>query len=67
MTSHPVTKTIEPALTVFSGAENRVVLLPVGEAPEAAFQRYASLIVQHRQVGLNNVRSFYKEAQKSPF
>lgn len=100
MASNPVTKTIEPALTVFSGAEIRVVsrsdylkpvivrghtcippattrpplpslpwvpsvillvtahtaiclrqvLLPVGEAPEAAFQRYASLIVQHRQV-----------------
>lgn len=64
---HPVTKTIEPGLTVFSAAEIRVVLLPVGEAPEAAFQRYASLIVQHRQVELNNVRSFYKEAQKSPF
>ncbi len=43
------------------------MLLPVGEAPEAVFQRYASLIVQHRQVELNNVRSFYKEAQKSPF
>ncbi len=27
------------------------VLLPVGEAPEAVFQRYASLIVRHRQVG----------------
>lgn len=25
MASHPVTKTIEPALTVFSGAEIRVV------------------------------------------
>ena len=43
------------------------VLLPVGEAPEAVFQRYASLIVRHRQVELTNVRSFYKEAQKSPF
>lgn len=43
------------------------VVLPVGEAPDAAFQRYASLIVRHRQVELNNVRSFYKEAQKSPF
>lgn len=102
MATHPVTKTIEPALTVFSGAEIRVVsrsndvnstdrawahhgstvttcrhcrrhccsqtpsrgssssgafcclqvLLPVGEAPEAAFERYASLIVQHRQVRL---------------
>jgi hypothetical protein len=26
------------------------VLLPVGEAPEEVFQRYASLIVRHRQV-----------------
>jgi hypothetical protein len=43
------------------------VLLPVGEAPDAVFQRYASLIMRHRQVELNNVRSFYKEAQKSPF
>jgi hypothetical protein len=43
------------------------VLLPVGEAPDAVFQRYASLIVRHRQVELTNVRSFYKEAQKSPF
>lgn len=25
------------------------VLLPVGEAPEAVFQKYASLIVRHRQ------------------
>lgn len=26
------------------------VLLPVGEAPEEVFQRYASLVVRHRQV-----------------
>ena len=74
------------------------VLLPVGEAPEDVFHRYAQLIVRHRQVRvrapsrrrrcpppprwsrcrapahacclqaeLTNVRSFYKEAQKSPF
>ena len=109
---HPVARTLEAGVTLFSAAEIRVVraarpgrsgplipsagasragagtptpspaaahrppaycrpppqvLLPVGEAPEAVFQRYASLIVRHRQVELNNVRSFYKEAQKSPF
>ncbi|GAB4823676.1 hypothetical protein N2152v2_010722 [Parachlorella kessleri] len=65
---HPiVTRTIEPNVTIFSSSEVRVVLLPVGEAPEEIFQRYASLIVRHRQVEHNNVRSFYKEAQKSPF
>ena len=50
-----------------AAASHPQVLLPVGEAPEAVFQRYASLVVRHRQVELNNVRSFYKEAQKSPF
>lgn len=29
------------------------VLLPVGEAPEAEFQRYANLIVRHRQVRMD--------------
>lgn len=39
----PVSETVTPLCAQ--------VLLPVGEAPEAVFQRYASLIVQHRQVG----------------
>ncbi|KDD72036.1 hypothetical protein H632_c3968p0, partial [Helicosporidium sp. ATCC 50920] len=42
-------------------------LLCVGEASPAVFDKYASLITRHRQVELSSIKSFYKEAQKSPF
>ena len=88
---------IEPAVTVFSAAELRVVsggaqglctaalcfcrmsstsapcaperqaVIPIGEVGEEELLRYASLITRFRQVELANVRSFYKEQQKSPF
>jgi hypothetical protein len=41
--------------------------VPIGEIGEEELGQFANLITRFRQVELANVRSFYKEQQKSPF
>ncbi|KAL6781628.1 hypothetical protein ACKKBF_B08795 [Auxenochlorella protothecoides x Auxenochlorella symbiontica] len=62
-----VRRSVEPNITLFSPAEIRVAMIPVGEAPDAEFQRCASLITRHKQVKLSHVRTFHHEAHKTPF
>ncbi|KAK9846875.1 hypothetical protein WJX84_009549 [Apatococcus fuscideae] len=62
-----VQRIIEPGLTAFSAAEIHVAVVPIGLVPQEFLDQYLGLITKHRQVDLGNVRSFYKESQKSPF
>ncbi|DBA86334.1 TPA: hypothetical protein ACH3X2_005568 [Trebouxia sp. C0005] len=69
MGSHPSqtpAKLIEPGLTVFSAAEIRVAVVPIGSIPEEVLQRYVSLIATHKQVELSSFQSIVQTQSKSP-
>ncbi|DBA95519.1 TPA: hypothetical protein ACH3X3_013374 [Trebouxia sp. C0006] len=59
-------KLIEPGLTVFSAAEIRVAVVPIGSIPEEVMQRYVSLIATHKQVELSSFQSIVQTQSKSP-
>ncbi|GMH32365.1 hypothetical protein BSKO_00199 [Bryopsis sp. KO-2023] len=59
-------RTIDKGATVFTAAEIRVALLPVGNVPAEVLRDYCQLIERYRHVDLPAVKSFYHEKQKSP-
>eukprot|EP01025_Chloroclados_australasicus_P033741 TRINITY_DN3449_c1_g1_i6.p1 TRINITY_DN3449_c1_g1~~TRINITY_DN3449_c1_g1_i6.p1 ORF type:complete len:1325 (-),score=173.53 TRINITY_DN3449_c1_g1_i6:756-4730(-) len=61
------THTVDNFVTIFSPAEIRVAVIPVGKVPKETFDQYINLIYRNRHVDLHVVNSFYKESGKSPF
>ncbi|CAD7698253.1 unnamed protein product [Ostreobium quekettii] len=59
-------RTVEPGVTVFTCAENRVALIPAGNVPKDVMVDYCELLESYRHVELLSARSFYHERQKSP-
>ena len=58
---------MEPNVSVDSGSMIRIVVIGLGNIPTSSLQDYVSLVVNHNQIHLANVASFYTEHQKSPF
>ena len=58
---------VESRMDFLSCGDATVAILPVGQAPDARFWKYAELIASDGEVDLHSVQAFYQEKQKSPF
>ncbi|MQL91900.1 hypothetical protein Taro_024515 [Colocasia esculenta] len=59
---------MEPDVSMETGSEIRVAVLPIGGAiPRDLLRDYVSMLARHTRVELSSISSFYVEHQKSPF
>ncbi|XP_024360781.1 trafficking protein particle complex II-specific subunit 120 homolog [Physcomitrium patens] len=58
---------MEPEVSVEGGSMIRVAVVAIGEMPPSQFRDYVEMLVQHAQIPLSTVSTYYTEHQKSPF